>query len=136
MTLSKEFLLEVLYQTDTDKALDPLYELLGPSIRSEYQLEGQEIVDLDWETYGIIVTYVHSKAEQVRLSLKKINEQNIEVWLGDGVHSKMTEQAIEVLYARTYTFYYKNKTYMIAFEFDKNGLAYVVLSTYIQAGRN
>ena len=84
MSISKKSIL-ALFKTDEDRALEPFYQLFGPSVRSEYKLDGLDIVDLDWEQSGCVISFVEGRLDQVRLLAYEESGYIFKGWMGDSI---------------------------------------------------
>ena len=128
MNISKEALLNLFYEKDLDKGLKIFYEKFGPSIRSEYCMDDEDIVDLDWESYGVVVTIIDLKIEQIRLSINSSDTGSFDGWIGDEVSATSDKESITNFYGKDEHFVYDKGSYQISFEFDDNRLIYVNLN--------
>ncbi len=129
MALDKKALLCVVQHSDLDQALQPLYEAYGPAVRSEYTLDGEAIVDLDWETSGMVVTLNEGKIEQVRLLVNTPQkEQVFDGWIGDRVTSDMNPEQLHSILNLSDNLDFEDSCCRLRFEFDHELLEYVVLT--------
>lgn len=129
MGMDKEQLLAILKESDIDRALKPLYEGYGPAVRSEYTLDGEAIVDLDWEASGIVVTLVDKRIDQIGLVVNTpLGEKLYDGWIGDGVTSQMHPEHLHAILELSEDLVWQDKACRLRFEFDQELLTYVVLS--------
>ena len=107
--MTKESILALFETEDEDSALEPFYQLFGPSVRSEYELDGLAIVDLDWEESGCVISFVDRKLDQIRLIAHHDSGYIFKGWMGDAIVSDKIETS-QILS-------YRGKNYKIIFEF-------------------
>lgn len=118
MYLTKESLLKLFNHDLLHSALDDLYKCFGPSVRSEYLLDGLKIIDLDWERFGCVLSFVENSLSQIRLSLLS-DEALFNGWIGEGVTSAMVKKDIVDLFGPSKNFSYVKEHYLIVFEFSR-----------------
>lgn len=83
--MTKEKILSLFEADGEDNALEPFYELFGPSVRSEYELDGLAIVDLDWEKFGCVISFVDDELNQIRLLANHEQDYTFKGWMGDDI---------------------------------------------------
>jgi hypothetical protein len=128
MHLSKEILLHTLREKNIDKAVKVFYEAFGTSVRSEYRLDDEDVVDLDWESSGLIVTIVNSKVEQLRLTVHSQEGNNFDGWIGDDVKPQSSLETLQKQLEFSDTYGVKYHDFRLGFEFDDNALlGYVII---------
>jgi len=115
MFIEKEQVLHIFEEDSLDSRLDVFYRTFGPAVRSEYRLDGSDIVDLDWETSACVVTLVDGSLDQIHFTL---SSEDKNVWMGDGVHHNMLVKDIETLFGTSETYIYNQGNYTIEFEFS------------------
>jgi len=109
MSISKKSLLALFETDDEDCALEPFYKLFGPSVRSEYKLDGLDIVDLDWECSGCVISFVEGRLDQVRLLAYEESGYTFKGWMGDSLPTTKKNSSE--------TLFYEGHTYKMTFEF-------------------
>ncbi len=121
--INREFIEQIFAAKSVDQALAPLFEGYGPCQRSEYSLDKESLVDLDWELLGLVVTLSQTKLSQIYLSVHDETGASYLGWLGDGISSQISEDEMAVIGDINY----KNFTVLYHFSVDKR-LEHVVIS--------
>lgn len=129
MPLLKDELLNVFYLKDLDEGLDPFFKKMGPCTRSEYILDNQKIIDLDWEAFSCVVTLENGLIGHVLLSFDK-NRSGYTGWMGDTVYPALKKDEIEHLVLENQKIRYKDIDLLLKLECDNLFLSRV----YIQKG--
>lgn len=110
MCMTKERLLSLFEIEDTNQALEAFYQSFGPSVRSEYKLDGSDIIDLDWEMHGCVVSFVDARLAQVRLIAHHESGYIFQGWMGDAIPDWVKENHLQ-------EFSYNGLTYKMHYEF-------------------
>ena len=116
--MKKESVLNLFESSALDSRLDIFYQAFGPSVRSEYSLDALKIVDLDWETFGCVITFVEGILEQIHFTLLAKDDKTYEGWMGDGVKKGLTMSEVKASFGISDTFSYTQNNYSITFEFS------------------
>jgi len=81
MQVDQNSLIQLFSDKSLNDRLDIFYQIYGVSIRSEYRLEDEDIVDLDWEPFGCVITLVNDEVDQVRLNSLEDHHKAILSWI-------------------------------------------------------
>jgi hypothetical protein len=90
-TIDKNFIESIFSAKSVDEATNELFKEFGPCLRSEYMLEKERLIDLDWEDLGLVVTLSHGSLSQLYLSVNEQAAASFDGWLGDDVDSLSLE---------------------------------------------